>query len=75
MVPAEGMLVPARFVTYYYHHPLVSHPTKTNVYTALQNENSVSCLTIIVNKTTDNALRQEKPQTALLVSWYFKELQ
>jgi hypothetical protein len=28
----------------------VSHPTKTNIYTAFQNENSVPCLTIIVNK-------------------------
>jgi hypothetical protein len=35
---------------YYYRHPLVSHPTTTTMYTALQNENGVSCLTVIVNK-------------------------
>jgi hypothetical protein len=29
---------------------MVSHPTKKNIYIALQNENGVSCLTIIVNK-------------------------
>jgi hypothetical protein len=50
MASAEGLLVFACFVTYYYHNLLVSHPTKTNTYTALQNENGLSCLTIIVNK-------------------------
>jgi hypothetical protein len=35
---------------YYYRHLLVSHPTKLNMYIALQNENGVSCLALIVNK-------------------------
>jgi hypothetical protein len=35
---------------YNFCHALVSHPTKINMYTALENENSVSRLTIIVNK-------------------------
>jgi hypothetical protein len=30
---------------YYHRHPLVSHPTKMNMYIALQNKNGVSCLT------------------------------
>jgi hypothetical protein len=34
----------------YYCHALVSHPTKTNICIALQNENGISCLTIIENK-------------------------
>jgi hypothetical protein len=44
------LLVSTIFVMYYYHYALVSHPTKINMYTALENENSVSRLTIIVNK-------------------------
>jgi hypothetical protein len=53
---AKTLLVSTYFVMYYYRHPLVSHPTKANMYFALQNENGVSCLTLIENKTTDNAL-------------------
>jgi hypothetical protein len=50
MVSAEQLLVSTCSVMYYYRHPLVSHPTKMNIYIALQNENGVSCLTIIENK-------------------------
>jgi hypothetical protein len=35
---------------YYYCPLLVSHPTKTNIYIALQNESGVSCLTFTENK-------------------------
>jgi hypothetical protein len=49
MASAERFLVSTRFVMYYYHHLLVSHPMTTNTYTALQNENGV-CLTVTVNK-------------------------
>jgi hypothetical protein len=35
---------------YYYRHLLVSHPTKINIYIALQHKNGVSCLTITENK-------------------------
>jgi hypothetical protein len=38
------------FVMYYYHHPLVSHPTKMNIYITLQNKNGFTCLTIIEKK-------------------------
>jgi hypothetical protein len=50
MVSAERSPVSTCFVTYYYHCLLVSHPTKMNMYTALQNKNGVSWLIIIVNK-------------------------
>jgi hypothetical protein len=46
----ERLLVSTCFAMYYYRHFLASHPTKTNMYSALQNNNGVSCLTIIVNK-------------------------
>jgi hypothetical protein len=36
---------------YYYRHLLVSHPTiQPKMCTALQNENDVSCLAIVMNK-------------------------
>jgi hypothetical protein len=47
---AERLLVSTCFVMNRYHLLLVSHPTKTNTYTALQNENDVSSSTIIVKK-------------------------
>jgi hypothetical protein len=47
MVSAERLLVSTYFITYCCHHPLVSHPTEMNMYIALQNENGVSCLTVI----------------------------
>jgi hypothetical protein len=50
MVSAKRLLVSTTFVTYYYHHLLVSHPTKTNNVIALQYKNGVTCLTIIVNR-------------------------
>jgi hypothetical protein len=50
MASAGRLLVSTHFVTYCCHHLLVSHPTKMNMYTAFQNENGVSCLTVIVNK-------------------------
>jgi hypothetical protein len=50
MATAERLLVSKCFITYYYHHLLASHPTKLNMYTALQNENAVSYIIIIVNK-------------------------
>jgi hypothetical protein len=50
MASAERLLVSTSFGTYYHRHPLVSDPTKTHMYIALQNENGISCLTIIVNK-------------------------
>jgi hypothetical protein len=55
MVSAERLLASTCFVTYYYNHLLVSHPAKKNMYIALQNENGISVLTIIVNERTDNA--------------------
>jgi hypothetical protein len=55
MASTEGLLVSTYFVTYYYHHLFVSHPTKMNIYIALQNENGVSCLKVIENKRIDNA--------------------
>jgi hypothetical protein len=42
MAPTEKLVVSTYFVTYYYHHPLVSHPSKMNMYIALQNKNCVS---------------------------------
>jgi hypothetical protein len=33
-----------------HHHQLVSYPVKMNVYITVQNENGVSCLTVIENK-------------------------
>jgi hypothetical protein len=50
MASTERLLVSACFVTYYYRHPLVSHPTKTNIYIALENKNGVCCLTLIENE-------------------------
>jgi hypothetical protein len=50
MAPTERMLLSTCFVMYYYSHPLVCHPTKTNICIALQNENGVSHLTITENK-------------------------
>jgi hypothetical protein len=50
MASAERGLVSTSFVMHYYCHLLVSHPTKTNMYTAIQYEIGVSCLTITVNK-------------------------
>jgi hypothetical protein len=50
LATTEGLVVSMCFVTYYHSHPLVSHTTKTNIYIALQNENGVSCLTVIDNK-------------------------
>jgi hypothetical protein len=45
------MFVSTSFVMlYYYRYLLVSHPTKINMYIALQNETGVSCLTVMVNK-------------------------
>jgi hypothetical protein len=37
MVSAQRLLISACFIMYYYHHLLVNHPTKTNMYTALLN--------------------------------------
>jgi hypothetical protein len=50
MVSTERLLVSTCFVTHYYRHPLVSHPAKMNIYTVLQNQNGISCLTVIENK-------------------------
>jgi hypothetical protein len=50
MAATERLLVSASSVMYYHHHPLVSHPTKMNMYIALQNKNGVSCLTIRDNE-------------------------
>jgi hypothetical protein len=50
MASAERLLVSTHFVTYYYCHPLVSHPTKMNIYIALQNEYCISCLTVVESK-------------------------
>jgi hypothetical protein len=35
---------------YYYHHPLVSYPTKMNIYIVYKTKNGVSCLTTVENK-------------------------
>jgi hypothetical protein len=50
MVSAQRLLVSACSIMYYCHYLLVSSPTKPIMCTALQNENGVSCLTVIVNK-------------------------
>jgi hypothetical protein len=50
MASAGTLLVSTCFVVYSYHHPLVSNPTKTDIYAALQNENGISCLTVVENK-------------------------
>jgi hypothetical protein len=50
MATTERFAVSTYFVTYYYRHPLVSQPSKMNMYIALQNEDGVSCLTVTVNK-------------------------
>jgi hypothetical protein len=54
------MLVSTCFAIYYYCHLLVSHPTKMNMYTALQNENGVRFGNYRKQKTTDNALWMKK---------------
>jgi hypothetical protein len=51
MASADRQLVSTYFVTYYYLHLLVSHPTKIKTYIALQNKNGISSFTIIENET------------------------
>jgi hypothetical protein len=38
MASAKNLLLSTSFVTYYYPYLLVSRPTKTNMYIALQNK-------------------------------------
>jgi hypothetical protein len=64
MASSERLLVSAHFITYYYRHTLVSHPTKSNKYTALQNENSVSCL-VITAQTQREIEKKERRNNAL----------
>jgi hypothetical protein len=50
MVSAKRLFLATCFVTYICCQLFVTHPTKTNVYIALQNESGVSCLTVMENK-------------------------